>query len=84
MDWPILFPARLVDVGSVFDAVDVQDVVFNAEGEQHAIVAAPRRTQAEQLIREWFAQPAGVVGQRAGDEFNDRYCRLLGKPAETL
>lgn len=33
--------AGLADVGSVFDAVDVEDVVFNVEGEQRAIVAAP-------------------------------------------
>lgn len=74
---------RLIYVRSVFDAVDVQDVVFNVEGEQHAIVAAPCRSQAKQFIREGFAQPTGIVGQRAGDEFNDRCCWLPGKPAGT-
>lgn len=73
--------ARLVYVGSVVDAVDVQDVVYNVEGEQHAIVAAPCRRQADQLIREGFAQPTGIVGQRAGDEFNERCCSPLRKPA---
>lgn len=51
---------RLVYVGSVFNAVDVQDVVFNVEGEQDAIVAAPCRAQAEQLIREGSAQQTGL------------------------
>lgn len=64
--------------------MDVQDVVYNVEGEQHAIVAAPYRRQADQLIREGFAQPTGIVGQRAGDEFNDGCCSPLRKPAETV
>jgi len=36
----------------VFDSVDVKDVIFHVEGEQHAIVAAPCRAQAKPFICE--------------------------------
>ena len=75
---------RLVDVGPVFDAVDVQNVLFDIEGEQHPVVTTPCGAQTEQFVGQGLAQPIGILGKCTGDEFDDRGGRLLGQPSETL
>jgi hypothetical protein len=56
----------------VFDAVDVQDVLFDVEGEQHPIVTAACGAQAEEFVRQRFTQSVRAIGQDASDEFDDR------------
>lgn len=63
--------ARLVDVGSVFYAVGIQDVLFDIEGEEHPVVASACGAESEQFAREGLAQPVRIIGQDASDEFDE-------------
>lgn len=69
-------------IRAVFDAVDVQGVLFDIEGEQHAVVAAACGAQAQLFVGAGLTESAGVIGQNAGDEFDDCGGSLLRQPAK--
>lgn len=69
--------AWFVHIRSMFNAVDVQGVLFDIQGEQHTVVATACGAQAQEFICEGFAEAAGIIGQGAGDEFDDRGGSLL-------
>ena len=69
--------AGLVDVRAVFDAVDIEGVLFDIEGEQHAVVTTAGGAQAQEFIGEGLTEPAGIIGQDTGDEFDDSGGSLL-------
>lgn len=73
-----------VNAGSMFDAMNVQDVLFDVEGEQHAVVTTACCVQSQELIRQRLAEPVRIVGQSPGDEFDDCGGHLLGQLAESL
>lgn len=64
--------------------MNVQNVLFDIEGEQHAVVTTACGAQSQESIRQRLAEPLRIIGQRSGDEFDDRGGSLLGQLAESL
>lgn len=64
--------------------MNVQDVLFNIEREQHAVVAPACCAQSQEFIRQRLAEPVRIVGQSSSDEFDDRGGSFLGQLAEAL
>lgn len=68
----------------MFDAMNVQDVFFIIQSEQHAVISAACRAQTEKFIREGLAEPVRVIGQNPGNEFDDRGGSLLWQLSKSL
>lgn len=68
----------------MLDAVDIQDVLFEIESEQHPIITTTRGAQSEEFVCEGLAEPARVMSEGPGDEFDDRGGGFFGELAEPL
>ena len=74
--------SRSVDVGAVFDGQDGDQMALVVDAVDHAVVAAPGAVQPGEAELERLADPVGIGGQGAVQEF--RRCRrgLLGQPGQ--
>ncbi len=75
---------RFVNIGSVFDAMNVRGVPFKIECEQDAVVTTACSAQAQELIGERLAEPLRIVSQSSGDELADCGGSFLRQPTKSL
>ena len=67
-------------VSAVLDVDDGDQVPGVVDAVEHTKGAAARRVQTGELAMQWLADPAGIRGQRAGDELDDGCCHSFGQP----